>query len=191
MLSCNKRQKIVKRAANEITYRCMNKECGFHGGKVDEGICSRCPVRSVAHKKPCADSKLRRGESKKSNPNVITTEEMLEIDTEEIREMVKDAGLDLEEFDKATEAEGTPEYPALSMQVWLYKEALLRWNKAGRPKRTDEEVENILNTHCKNCDWYDPDKKRCRGCGCRVTESSIAAVNKIRMATEHCPKELW
>lgn len=84
-----------------------------------------------------------------------------------------------------------PEYPAVSAQAWLYKEALSRWVKAGRPTRTQAEVDSIIENHCTQCDWYDKEKKRCRGCGCKVTNSSIAIVNKVKMGTESCPKGLW
>jgi len=70
-------------------------------------------------------------------------------------------------------------------------EAVMRWNSAGRPTRTDEEVGRILETICKPCSWYDPEKKRCRGCGCTVSTSSIAVANKLKMATEKCPRGLW
>jgi hypothetical protein len=118
---------------------------------------------------------------------------MLSFSDTDIREMILEAGLDIEEFDRPLKVEGDspPKYPPLSMQAWLYKEALIRWNKAGRPKRTQEEVAGILETHCKKCDWYDPEQLRCRGCGCKVTDSAFAILNKIKMATEHCPKEKW
>lgn len=84
-----------------------------------------------------------------------------------------------------------PNYPTMSMQMWLYKEALVRWNKAGRPTRSAEEVDKLLTTHCQPCDWYDTDAKRCKGCGCKISSSSVAIFNKLKMATEKCPKGLW
>lgn len=196
MEPCDKRQKIVTRATGAVTFRCINKQCGLHGEKVDEGICSRCPVRSVRRKPHCPDRSRPTGNpgpSPSSNPNIISTEEMLSFSDADVREMIEEAGLDLDEFERPLTVDGStpPDYPSLSMQAWTYKEALLRWNKAGRPKRSQQEVDDILETHCKKCDWYDSDQKRCRGCGCRVSESSIAIFNKIKMGTEHCPKELW
>ena len=62
----------------------------------------------------------------------------------------------------------------------------------GRPaKRPDKEVERIFHQFCKTCDWFDPDKQICRGCGCRVAEGGYAVQNKIKMATENCPRDLW
>ena len=62
----------------------------------------------------------------------------------------------------------------------------------GRPaERPDKEVERIFHQFCKTCDWFDPDKQICRGCGCRVAEGGYAVQNKIKMATENCPRDLW
>ncbi len=189
MEPCKKRQKVVKRPGNEVRFRCMNNKCSFLGNTVDEDICSRCPVRVVAHKRRCPD---RRQQTKKPAVSVVSTEEMLNISDAEVREMIADAGLDLEEFEREATPEGeAPNYPPLSMQAWFYKEALIRWNKAGRPKRSDEEVQELLDGHCTVCSWYDPKWKRCKGCGCAISEGSIAIFNKLRMGTEHCPQEKW
>ena len=163
------------------------------GNTVDEAICFGCPVRIEEHKSPCLSQRNRPPAPAKNNASVIQTEEMLNIKDEEIREMVVDAGLDMSEFERhvpATEGE-VPNYPPLSMQAWFYKEALIRWNKAGRPKRSDEEVKKLLDGHCKTCSWFDPERNRCKGCGCAVSEGSIAIFNKLRMGTEHCPQEKW
>ncbi len=186
MEPCKKQQKIVKRPGNEVRFRCMNNKCSFLGNTVDEDICSRCPVRVEAHKRQCPDRR------KQPAANVVSTEEMLNITDEEVREMITDAGLDMGEFEReaAPEVEA-PNYPPLSMQAWFYKEALIRWNKAGRPKRSDEEVKEILDGYCKTCSWYDSKRHRCKGCGCAVSEGSMAIFNKVRMGTEHCPQEKW
>ena len=193
MKHCKKRQKVVKRPGNEVRFRCMNNKCSFMGNVVDEAICSGCPVRVGEHKSPCPARRSRPTQPAKNNASVIQTEEMLNITDEEFQEMVTAAGLDMSEFEQEAPAasEGAVEYPPLSMQLWFYKEAIIRWNKAGRPKRTDEEVKEILDTHCKSCSWFDPEKNRCKGCGCAVSEGSIAIFNKLRMGTEHCPQEKW
>lgn len=90
------------------------------------------------------------------------------------------------------EPEPEPDYPSMSMQLHNYKEAILRWTRAGKPTRDDEEVKRIVDTICsKNCNWYDPKKKRCKGCGCKVTTGAMAIFNKVKMATEHCPRGFW
>lgn len=84
-----------------------------------------------------------------------------------------------------------PETPGLARRVLSYAEAVARWTAAGRPERSDKEVERIFHQHCKPCKWFERDRQRCRGCGCRVADSGLAISNKIKMATENCPRELW
>lgn len=94
--------------------------------------------------------------------------------------------------DQATPADAAPpKTPSLVRRTLSYAEALIAWTAAGRPERSDKEVERIFHQHCKTCKWFDPERQICRGCGCRVAESGYAVVNKIKMATEHCPRELW
>lgn len=87
--------------------------------------------------------------------------------------------------------ESKPDYPSMAMQLHNYKEAVVRWNRAGKPTRNDEEVEKIIIDFCKQCNWYDSKKKRCKGCGCKVTNGGMAIFNKVRMSTEHCPRGFW
>jgi hypothetical protein len=91
----------------------------------------------------------------------------------------------------APESAKPPETPGLARRVWSYAEALIEWAAAGKPERADKEVERIFNQCCKKCGWFDPEKQICRGCGCRVAEGGFALLNKIKMATEHCPLNLW
>ena len=84
-----------------------------------------------------------------------------------------------------------PEPPGLVRRAISYTEALARWTAAGRPERSNKEVDRIFHQLCKTCDWFDPDKQTCRGCGCRVAEGGYAIQNKIKMATENCPRDLW
>ncbi len=74
-----------------------------------------------------------------------------------------------------------------------YGKAVARWIAAGRPVRTDAEVRVIFHTHCRRCDQFDPERQKCRLCGCRVAESGPAYRNKLKMATERCPRDppLW
>lgn len=70
-----------------------------------------------------------------------------------------------------------------------YTAALAQWTVAGFPAREQEEVSRIERELCRPCEKYVDG--RCKTCGCRVTASSLAVVNKIKMATEHCPLEKW
>lgn len=195
MLPCNKRQTIVKRSEGLTILRCVNKKSGVNGQEVDEGICSRCPVRSVKHVKPCG-KKLGAAPTLPgiTPPNPVDISNFTE---EEVRDMYVLSGLDPGAVGPAEKApkKDSQDYPSYAMMLWSYKEALLKWNEAGRPVRSQEEVIHIESTHCNKpgapCDWYDPKQKRCKGCGCRVTISSLAIINKLKMATEHCPKELF
>ncbi len=61
------------------------------------------------------------------------------------------------------------------------------WIMAGRPVRSDEDVDRIL-TICKACDRFE--NGSCNECGCHVSEGP-AVFNKARMATEFCQLEKW
>ena len=84
-----------------------------------------------------------------------------------------------------------PETPSLVRRTVSYAEALIEWTAAGRPERSDKDVEQIFHRFCKPCRWFDRRRKICRGCGCRVADTGFAITNKIKMATEHCPRNLW
>ena len=71
---------------------------------------------------------------------------------------------------------------------WL--DAVKRWTLAGFPVRTIEEVEDIYNNKCLVCEEISKGGS-CKKCGCKVSKSKIALINKIRMATEKCPIEKW
>lgn len=86
-----------------------------------------------------------------------------------------------------------------------WAQALARWTRAGFPTRPQHEVERCLRI-CVNCptDNYVPDNPKCTGeacrmktggtcklCGCSVSKSRTAVFNKIKIATEDCPKNHW
>jgi hypothetical protein len=179
MLPCDKRQKVVKRSQDLTVLRCVNRKCEAFGSEVTEEVCAHCPVRVFKHVRPCEQA----GQVRPIPPSVE------KISDEEFEAMIQDSPLGPMEPDP--DDPDVPDYPKMSLQLWLYKEAVMKWNKAGRPVRTDAEVEEIHKTHCEPCAWYDKEKKRCKGCGCRVSVSSTAVFNKIKMGTEHCPRELW
>lgn len=84
-----------------------------------------------------------------------------------------------------------PQPPGIVRRAISYAEAMAQWTAAGRPVRSDKDVEQIFNRFCKTCRWYDRPRKICKGCGCRVADNGYAIRNKIKMATENCPRELW
>lgn len=69
--------------------------------------------------------------------------------------------------------------------------ALARWRKAGYPCRTDEQVAHIYRDHCKPCGFRDSKADTCKLCSCPVRIVGIAVRNKLRMATESCPRWKW
>ena len=73
--------------------------------------------------------------------------------------------------------------------AYRYTRALSRWIKAGRPVRSEEEIERIFETFCKPCEAYE--EGRCRHCGCYVNLRKTATQNKIAMETEECPLQKW
>jgi hypothetical protein len=84
-----------------------------------------------------------------------------------------------------------PQIPSLDDRIQSYTKAAAEWIAAGRPARSDPEIEAIFNTHCKPCSWRKRKSNICRGCGCRVADTGFAVFNKIKMATQHCPRNKW
>ena len=80
--------------------------------------------------------------------------------------------------------------PSVAAQLSNYAAAVSRWLAAGRPVRTDEKVGELLEICQDNrCGKYRDGQ--CLACGCRVNSSGWALTNKLRMATEDCPKGMW
>ncbi len=82
--------------------------------------------------------------------------------------------------------------PSIGSQLTGYAAAVSRWLAAGAPRRTDQEVAELLAT-CQACptNRYDAERGACNRCGCRVNTSGWGLVNKLRMATESCPDGHW
>ena len=94
--------------------------------------------------------------------------------------------------DKPTsETDGVPAKPSLAKRILTYTQAVAEWIAAGRPERSDEEVQHIYKEHCEPCSWRKRRSNVCRGCGCRVAAYGMAVTNKIKMATQHCPRNKW
>jgi len=70
-----------------------------------------------------------------------------------------------------------------------YAAAMARWIAAGRPVRGDNQVKNILDTRCRPCRHFDPQRQICKLCGCSLNLRGEAWRNKLRMATEACPDD--
>jgi len=83
-----------------------------------------------------------------------------------------------------------PKPPGAVRQAKNVTKAMMRWQRAGRPTRSDAEVERIYTEICQPCYWFEPAKRgnrgRCLICGCRV---NLRDFNKLRWATESCPDD--
>ncbi|MDO4574987.1 MAG: hypothetical protein Q4D98_07210 [Planctomycetia bacterium] len=81
--------------------------------------------------------------------------------------------------------------PSFPQKAVHYTRALARWIKAGRPVRSEAEILHLLNDFCLPCESYDPQSSTCLHCGCHVSTSTSATVNKLAMGTERCPVGKW
>ena len=77
----------------------------------------------------------------------------------------------------------------MTVKVFKYGRAMVRWIARGRPVRSDARVQEIFDTFCRPCRHFDAEKQTCQLCGCRVRRDGPAAANKLRMATERCPAD--
>lgn len=84
--------------------------------------------------------------------------------------------------------------PSLSARAASFAQATAHWIAAGRPVRDEAEVVRIYDEACGPCDRReatdDPDVSWCRQCGCRLGRGG-QVLNKILLATEHCPLGRW
>ena len=74
-----------------------------------------------------------------------------------------------------------------TLQTWA--EAVDEWIRAGRPIRSDMEIQDIYNVFCSPCPLFH--RNTCLECNCNVRPKGWAIFNKIKMATQHCPKGYW
>jgi hypothetical protein len=181
-----------EKAKEIVKVRCVNKACDSFLEIVDSDLCSGCPFK-VTNSKKCDNCEGVKDEVSSETSERFTFEDLKNagIDAEDLRKGKISSGEVAQALNLKMMAEDGKEYPALTVQLMNYQNALRKWQAGGRPVRSPEEIKEILETHCKGCDWYDASSSRCKGCGCRVTEGGMAIFNKIKMATEHCPKELW
>ena len=194
MINCKKRQKCVKDGV--IYYRCINNRSELYGQVVDS-ICEKCPYNDsnsiifewnkecgVCPRREPIDGKTARCRG----TGLIVSKRECRICLQELAAYNLDPDEIAKQYDESKEGKS---YPAFLEQVNNYRLAVMRWIKAGKPTRTDKEIKRLHETFCMKCDWYDSKSKRCKGCGCRVATKGPALTNKLKMATEHCPKDLF
>ena len=79
----------------------------------------------------------------------------------------------------------TDEPIGIIQQASSYAIALAKWIAAGRPTRSQEQIDAILATHCGPCEHFK--NEACNQCGCKVNKHHAAWRNKLAMGTEACP----
>lgn len=191
MIVCQKRQRMITNGKEE--YRCIHKDSNLYGQIVDT-ICEECPLNRPKKNwdKQCGRCASREIINDKISyckmyNKIVTLQECKICLTKSINDYEKETGI----LKNDMILKNDKKYPSLTTQVNNYRLAITRWIKAGRPKRSDEDIKIIYEKYCKQCNWYDKKSKRCKGCGCRVVPKGLALTNKLKMATEHCPKNLF
>lgn len=186
MKECRKRQ--VERRGGEVLHRCINKKADAYRQPVDASICDSCPVRVFLEQ-----NKSKKPDPAKSLLPIVDTSNYppcefrfnnrtgngptcgmtgLGVDKDICQRCAKDTRM---------------EAKSLLEKAVSYTTALRKWVGAGRPERTQEEIEAIFNEHCSKCDMFDKERKICNSCGCPSNTNQPAIRNKLRMATEACP----
>lgn len=82
------------------------------------------------------------------------------------------------------------EMPSLTKRTVRYTKAVACWIAAGKPTRTQEQIDALLQV-CHKCQFYNAKHKACSKCGCNVNSQAEGLSNKLAMATEQCPKGYW
>ena len=75
----------------------------------------------------------------------------------------------------------SPPENTFGQKVVRYTRALSRWIKAGRPVRDVEEVKALFEGFCVTCEAYEAGGSSCGHCGCQVSTSAMAPLNKVVM----------
>lgn len=181
MLECRKRQ--VERRKGETIHRCVNKQAEAYRQPVDNSICSQCPVRVIADKQ-------KPKYAKKSQPSLPVVQDSgypaceFRINAGGLRCGVTGLGVDQEICNRCAK-DSKMETPNLMQKAVSYAKAVRRWVAAGKPERTQEEVEAIYEEHCSKCAMFQ--NGVCNSCGCPASTDQPPLRNKLRMATEACP----
>lgn len=81
-----------------------------------------------------------------------------------------------------------PQKPNWLIRGWNFTAAMAKWTAAGRPMRTQDEIDARLKI-CQACPYLDR-QSNCTVCGCACVETN-QVLNKLAIATEKCPKGKW
>lgn len=200
MIECRRRQ--TENYKGSERHRCLNPEAEPFREVVVEPQCSACPVRQMLDKRPpcnpnpqpctsCGDSAQAVPTPTPKSQSIDTTGFELLCPYREFTEggpMCQVTGLPVTpEICGRCDEDAREATATLSDKMFNFSSAIRKWVAKGRPTRTDEEVEQILNEHCRKCDRYDPVKHVCKACGCIAKTGGSPLTNKLKMKTESCP----
>jgi len=88
-----------------------------------------------------------------------------------------------------------------SNSIEQFQEAVQEWEKAGKPVRSYEEIDFIYHECCLRCRYFK--HSNCTACSSRIrgdepgllnrmdNPNELPIINKITVATEHCPMWQW
>ena len=85
-------------------------------------------------------------------------------------------------------AAGLDESPGFFRKAFNSASALVSHVADGMAKRSREEMETILETHCRPCPWFRGDHCGHRDCGCSVSAEE-RFFNKLAWRSERCPDD--
>lgn len=184
MRDCRKRQ--TEKKGQEVLHRCINRDAEAYRQPVDASVCDSCPVRVLLQN-------TGRKELVKIQLPVVDTSDYPSCEFRfkspyDSSPVCGITGL-ATDHDICTRCAKGSKVEAASMfgKVMNYQAAVRKWFAAGRPERTQEEIDAIYDEHCSKCSMYDKERKICNSCGCPATKDQPALRNKLRMATEACP----
>lgn len=176
MIQCEKRRSEFHNG--DPRFRCLNQQSSYPLQVVDDQQCAACPVRiGPPAPRPTPELIVLRPDgyppcAYRSGSGCSVTG--LPVTQEICGGCVKEA---------VTEEAG------LGEKMANYFNAIRKWVAAGRPTRTDAEVKNLYENHCKSCRLNSG--TGCKKCGCAVKEDGFPFDNKLKMATERCPLGRW
>ena len=185
---CIKRQQEFR--GGEERFRCLNPEAEHYRLPVLQAQCAVCPVAVLRKQEgpPCKqkqphNAELHILEQHEGYPDCPYRYKGQHGLTCNITGLPVTPGIC-----GRCDAETRTRTAGLVDKVGNYLFAIRQWVAQGCPNRTPEEIKNLYETHCLNCDRRDPETDSCKNCGCALSATTLEPLkNKLAMATEHCP----
>ena len=202
--NCDKRQREIKkdREGNETEqHRCIEKTADQFMQIVEMPVCEACPIWKLKQKQAGCDERPAWHQEHLGVEHIPSDGEVFNVINEDGYDepcsyrwdgKCQITGHEISpEICKKCNQETAEETANLGQKAVNYANAIKRWIREGRPTRTAEEVKHIHETFCKPCKLYNPETESCKKCGCVASDSEFPLANKIKMATESCPMNLW